>query len=100
MLNRLERRSLFECFADLRGTADHVKWILVVNVFIRRHLPAELARVHVMRKLRHRDAREPWLEHVAIEHVNLYTATTHTRMLLKCRLKYATAEIHARQFEI
>src|SRR5689334_3358562 len=100
MFNGLERRSLLECLSDLCGAADHVEWVLVVNVFIGRYLPAKLVRVHVVREFRHCDTREPRFEYFPIEHMNLHAAAAHSCMLLKCRLEDATAEEHARQFEI
>src|SRR6185503_14386732 len=100
MLDALERRSLLKCFSDLCGAADHIKWVLVVNVLVRRYLPKKIVRIHIASKLRHRNAREPWLKNLAIEHVNLHAATSDASMLLKCRLESAGAEKHARQFEI
>src|SRR5215510_11177119 len=99
MLDSLQRSSLLKCLSNFRGAANHIKWILVVNVFIGRHFPAKLIRIHVMRKLRHRDAREPRFKHIPIEHVDLHAAATHACMLLKCWLKYATSKIHTRQLE-
>src|SRR6476619_2822862 len=100
MLNCRERSSLLKRFSDLCSAADHVEWVLVVYVLVRRHFPSEFAWIHVMGKLRHRDTREPWLKSITIQHVNLYSTTRDTSMLLKCRLKSAGPEEYAGQFEI
>src|SRR5690242_15885870 len=95
LANYIELDSLFERFADFVRAGYHVERVFVVDVFIRRHLPVKLVRVHVMDQLYHRDTSEHRLKLLAIDDVNLHAATTHAAMFLKSWLKAAASEIHA-----
>src|SRR5215216_648172 len=99
MLDLFERNSLFKRISDLGRSADHVKRVLVVNILVRRYLPAKLVPVHVVDQLHHRDACEPRLERISIGYVNLHSAAGDSRMFLKSWLECAASEKHAGQSE-
>src|SRR5690242_10580073 len=98
--NHLKLNPLFKRFSDLCSSADHVKRVLVINVFIRRFFPAKFVSVYVMDQLHHRDSDRPGFEQLPVKHVNLHSTATDARVFLKCRLKYTTPEEHSSKTKI
>src|SRR5262249_3436662 len=82
----------FNLPAQFRSPRDHVERQTVVDVFIRRRLPTEIARVEVVKGLDQRDPGAHWFESFSVEGVNLNSVATASGVFLKCRQKAVRAE--------
>src|SRR6476659_5772444 len=81
--NVVELYVVLKCFSNLVGPGNHIKRILVENVFVRWFLPAKMIAVKVKSHLYHRNACLYRFKGFSIEYVNLRSATSDAAVLLK-----------------
>src|SRR5437870_5789137 len=97
LFDLIHRSSSFYLFARTGASVNHIKWQLVVDIFVRRLLPLEAIGIESTNRADEGDAGDDRFEGATVDDVKLNAATYHTGELVKSRLKVKWAKRNAGQ---